>query len=219
MVNITLLKATALNYIEDLIGAERTRAQAAENSLQTQVNERAPGTHNHTVSQLTDATTAGRGIMLANDVAAQRNHLGLGDMALWNTGSSGLDQHTWNDGSDGRERIISPGKLHSKLWDFFNRHSLGWGQYWHDVLGQRARDVWYHNNTGRPIVVSVSTGTGNHIDLLWSNNGGASHINIGSNNGTYGGRGYVSEVIPNNSWYRISAGGQNPILIRWAELR
>ena len=57
--------------------------------LQTALDGKAPNSHTHTVYQISDATSAGRDMVLAASPTAQRGLLGLGTAALVNVPASG----------------------------------------------------------------------------------------------------------------------------------
>jgi hypothetical protein len=54
-------------------------------ATQTALDGKAPTSHNHTASQISDSTTAGRALLTAADAAAQRSSLGLayGKETIW----------------------------------------------------------------------------------------------------------------------------------------
>lgn len=160
-----------------------------------------------------NASASAAGLMSASD-KNKLNNIAAGANAIPSFG-----QGDWNSNAHGMQGSISPHQLTDRLWGFNNERALGWNQGWHDVFGQRGTYNWYHNNTPRPISVSVSCGSGNFINLMVSADGGGSWAVIASNNGTYGGQGFVTGIVPANWWYRIEAGGQNPVLTRWMELR
>lgn len=89
--------------------------------------------------------------------------------------------------------------------------AIGVGQTWQNMLGIRAKGEPYTNNTGRPIMVSV---TGHHVIELWVSGVRVAHQN------TYPYRsGYVASVtgvIPDGAEYRVEC---NYSISLWAELR
>lgn len=95
---------------------------------------------------------------------------------------------------------------------------LGWGQTWQNVAGNRAGNTSYHNNTGRPIQVSIRGRAGSGGDVPFqvsTNNSSWVTINsFGNSNDEFVARIYA--VIPVGHYYR--AAGAISIL-QWAELR
>lgn len=85
MANVSLLKATAQAYFENLITAERNRAVAEENSLRALIGMKAPMDHTHPASQISDSTAVGRSVLTAPNVAAARDALQLRALATMAT--------------------------------------------------------------------------------------------------------------------------------------
>jgi hypothetical protein len=93
--------------------------------------------------------------------------------------------------------------------------TLGRGQSWVDVTGQRGGSTNYTNSTGRPIIVSLTGITGADALLLGRVNGilmGRSFIP-----GSIGGEIGLTFVVPPGDTYRAEWGGLTSIF--WAEYR
>lgn len=95
---------------------------------------------------------------------------------------------------------------------------VGQGQTWQNVTGSRSLGVTYTNNTGKPIIVLISTTLGgNEMASIYANVSGVS-MTIGRDGsaGTFGGVGNI--LIPTSATYSITIGG--PVgLSTWHELR
>ena len=92
---------------------------------------------------------------------------------------------------------------------------LGVGQTWQDVTGSRSWGVVYVNNTGRPIVISVTadSGTNCYVKILTGT------LVLAHNRGTYSSGGpsvCATAVIPNGTSYKVEYSGNS---ITWTELR
>ncbi|HHX4816122.1 TPA: hypothetical protein ACVBYD_004543, partial [Yersinia enterocolitica] len=89
------------------------------------------------------------------------------------------------------------------------------GQAWTDVLSGRVSGTWYTNNTGKPIMISVTTDygpnsalncqTGSAGTIAYPRGGGSEYI---QHNATF-------IVVPGDT-YRVTAAGTIAI---WKELR
>ena len=96
------------------------------------------------------------------------------------------------------------------------------GQEWVNVSAERAVEITYKNETGRPIMISVSltesysgyyyvfvdSGNG-EVRVASSQNGGAVGIEFNSS----------GIVVPNGGTYRVFVLDANQVLTHWAELR
>lgn len=97
-----------------------------------------------------------------------------------------------------------------------NDQAFGVGQSWQDVTGSRAIGQTYTNNTGKPILVSISGGGVDGYFILRCN--GLVVSSAGNPGGTGNDVNFVSAIIPIGSSYSLdSKGGVNTIT--WAELR
>lgn len=65
-----------------------THAISGVTGLQSALDAKAATTHTHTASQISDATSAGRGLLTAADATAQRSALGLGTAAVASIGTT-----------------------------------------------------------------------------------------------------------------------------------
>ena len=90
-----------------------------------------------------------------------------------------------------------------------NSGGLGTGQTWQDVTGSRVLATTYTNSTGRPIMVSVTTGSASVTTL---NINGKEYTKF---NAASGGYGSAYAIIPNGATYACVAGA----ISRWMELR
>lgn len=93
---------------------------------------------------------------------------------------------------------------------------LGEGQTWQNVLSSRVNGVTYQNTTGKPIFVSVLGGSasgGSNIQAYV----GVSSANVAvAQQSAYFGNPGVSFVVPDQHYYKASAGNG---IAAWAELR
>ena len=90
---------------------------------------------------------------------------------------------------------------------------LGVGQTWQNVTGSRSSGTTYTNNTGKPIMIAVTSSGGSSGFSLYIDN-----MLIVTNYSTYnsGGPSHgITAIIPNGSTYRATGGS----LVNWAELR
>ena len=96
-----------------------------------------------------------------------------------------------------------------------NDMMLGVGQTWQDVTGSRSAGVTYTNNTGRPIVATVSVDDSGSVSPVTVVVGGVTIINIED----FGAPGTIpiTFVVPIGATYRFNS-NSNPIRA-WAELR
>jgi len=91
--------------------------------------------------------------------------------------------------------------------------SLGYGQTWQALTGSRANAVTYYNTTGRPIVVSVTTGTNATVGHTISVNGVIAQTAATNPNATTA---WLITIVPPGSSYITSSNGA---MNYWAELR
>lgn len=97
-----------------------------------------------------------------------------------------------------------------------NDQAFGVGQTWQNVTSQRQIGQTYTNNTGKPILVSISGGGVDGYFILMCN--GLVVSSTGNPGGTGNDVNFVSAIIPIGSSYSLdSKGGINTIT--WAELR
>ena len=104
-----------------------------------------------------------------------------------------------------------------RVQEYAAANLIGVSQSWQGVLADRAFNVVYTNNTGRPIMVAVSGDTsGSPSDMQVSANG-TTWVNVGR----FGEAGQletsVSTIVPNGHRYRIVGGGLS--FNYWTELR
>ncbi|WP_145592107.1 phage tail protein [Yersinia rochesterensis] len=153
---------------------------------------------------------------------------------ITNPGGAGIGLHSsgviyfWNDSlgyaadlspvlMSFRRPIASSGTITpSDYANFDARYSkFGAGQSWTDVLSGRVSGTWYTNNTGKPIMISVTTDygpnaalncqTGSAGTIAYPRGGGSEYI---QHNATF-------IVVPGDT-YRVTAAGTIGI---WKELR
>lgn len=96
-----------------------------------------------------------------------------------------------------------------------NDQALGVGQTWQNVTGSRTWGATYTNNTGKPIVVSVTAdgGTNCYVKITTGS------LVLAHNRNTYSSGGpsvCATAVIPHGTSYRVEYSGNS---ITWAELR
>lgn len=98
-----------------------------------------------------------------------------------------------------------------------SKPSIGWGQSWVDVTTERTVGVIFTNSTGRPITVSVISGTAssNYIIALEVAGVEVSAFNAYRDNSTR--RSTVTAVVPPGATYRVTA--VNTTIGTWLELR
>lgn len=96
-----------------------------------------------------------------------------------------------------------------------NEKMIGVGQTWQDVTSSRSSAATYTNNTGRPIVATVSVNDSGSVSPVTVVVGGVTIINIED----FGALGTIpiTFVIPIGATYRFNS-NSNPIRA-WAELR
>jgi hypothetical protein len=95
---------------------------------------------------------------------------------------------------------------------------LGVGQTWQDLSASRLLSTSYTNSTGKPIQVSVGT-SGNSAAFIQAVVGGVT-ITGSDNCGTFGGRMYISFIVPNGVSYTVSLSAGSPhSTFNWVELR
>lgn len=88
--------------------------------------------------------------------------------------------------------------------------SLGMGQTWQDMSASRATGTTYYNTTGRPIFVSVRTGSNQSASIYVSGQ------NIGFSYATTGYAGQVVALVPPGASYYLNTGS---VWAAWYELR
>ena len=97
-----------------------------------------------------------------------------------------------------------------------NSYDLGVGQTWQNVGTNRSFGVNYTNNTGKPIVVSVTvinTTTGSSYLMLYINGYPVIGVLGYGNTYTYS----VNAIVPNGAVYNVPVDDYN--LTQWYELR
>ena len=93
---------------------------------------------------------------------------------------------------------------------------FGFGQYWQDVSGSRAKATTYTNTTGKPIQVSVIVRDTSNVDNLnFFVNGGAV-ISIPDLSGAHAGFHQLTISVPPTQTYRLETAN---LLQSWWELR
>ncbi|WP_370554907.1 hypothetical protein [Edwardsiella tarda] len=158
-------------------------------------------TGNYTADQ-TDLTKVGRDIIGMDTVSAVLVYLGLNNLPKTFGAAASM-----NVGK-------APGTVAAGDDSRFSQ-MIGVGQTWQEVSASRASGVVYTNTTGKPIQVSICTGTARpcfmYVDSIFVSN------TVVTSSGTdIGAQLYLGSVIvPNNSTYRAEA----PNIISWIELR
>jgi len=114
---------------------------------------------------------------------------------------------TWEAGTGTTASLVSPENVKSAVDSF----ALGVGQTWQDVKALRVVGTSYQNTTGKPIFVSISTGTNSRVQV--SNNGSA-WITL-SNVGAASSESATTFVVPDDGYYRMDIGTVRD----WVELR
>jgi hypothetical protein len=112
-------------------------------------------TSDHGKQMLALATGAGLALVSDEDAAAQRETLGLGDLATLSAADFYKGDAAWAAGVDPGQATISPAQLLAAYIAHRNASALGWGQTWQNVSGSRSVGTTYQNTTGRPIAVAV----------------------------------------------------------------
>ncbi|WP_370548352.1 hypothetical protein NMD69_05345 [Edwardsiella tarda] len=150
----------------------------------------------------TNLTKVGRDIIGMDTVSAVLVYLGLDDLPKTFGAAASM-----NVGK-------APGTVAAGDDSRFSQ-MIGVGQTWQEVSASRASGVVYTNTTGKPIQVSICTGTARpcfmYVDSIFVSN------TVVTSSGTdIGAQLYLGSVIvPNNSTYRAEA----PNIISWIELR
>jgi hypothetical protein len=90
-------------------------------------------------------------------------------------------------------------------------NDIGWGQSWQGFTGERLVGTSYQNTTGRPILVSISTGVQSGIAVspdnsAWNEIGG---VGVSASDSGF------QFIVPNTWYYRQSFGTKR----NWSELR
>lgn len=110
-------------------------------------------------------------------------------------------------------RIVTPAKLAAAISS--SSSGLGIGQTWQDVTGSRVSGTSYQNTTGSPIMVNTTYNTGNssyvQMQISTDNSVWLTVTNQGSGSASTLTH---SIVVPNNHYYKSSAGAAS-----WVELR
>lgn len=90
---------------------------------------------------------------------------------------------------------------------------LGVEQTWQNMTGSRAQNTTYTNTTGRPIMVSISTGTASTSSLLVDGLVASSVFVTGASGGNLS---VGAVIVPNGSTYRFNSPNAAGA---WLELR
>lgn len=150
------------------------------------------------------ATTvsAGTGLSGGGDLSANRT------LAIANTG---VTAGTY--GSASKIPVVTvnaQGQVTSASEATVVNNSIGVGQTWQDVKASRSSGVTYTNNTGRPIMVSVSQQSPNGNAQFYINGVIVGQVGGDLNNGQV-----FSFIIPDQNTYKCNS----PIIDYWWELR
>ncbi|WP_446471082.1 tail fiber protein [Xenorhabdus stockiae] len=159
--------------------------------------------------------------------AASRNHP---DATLQDKGFVTLSNETDSDS----EITAATSKAVKKAYDLANKtdkHAIGIGQKWTDVTSSRINGVWYTNDTNKPIVVYVESGSTNiensHTQEAFSMGGEVDHLRVGYFWAPYGGCDQIHSfnfIVPPGSNYIVKAGWgdgskKEGAIACWRELR
>ncbi|MCC8381646.1 tail fiber protein [Xenorhabdus sp. PB30.3] len=158
--------------------------------------------------------------------AASRNHP---DATLQDKGFVVLS----NDVSDSETMAATPKAVKAAydLADKTDKHAIGIGQKWTDVTSSRINGVWYTNDTDKPIVVYVESGSTNiensPTQEAFSMGGEVDHLRVGYFWAPYGGCDRIHSfnfIVPPGSNYIVKAGWGNVskkegAIACWRELR
>jgi hypothetical protein len=165
------------------------------------------------------AITSGTITSLATDLAVADGGTGASTFTANNVvlgnGTSSLAGNTVAPGTSGNV-LTSNGTTWSSQPN--PDLSIGSGQTWQNVVGSRALGTPYTNSTGKPIQVSVGT-PGTSPAFIQAVVGGVT-ITGSDNCSTFGGRMYISFIVPNGVSYTVSLSAGSPHgTLNWAELR
>lgn len=156
-----------------------------------------------------EITAAGRALLGDADATAQRATLGLGAAAT----AGFLDEDNFASNS----AAAAPSQQSTKAYvDAALSHTLGVGQTWQDMTASRAAGTDYQNTTGRPIAVSITTGSTTANTALYLGVATPANILVAAT-GTGPTARIMSHqaVVPAGHYYRFD--GVTPAT--WAELR
>lgn len=103
----------------------------------------------------------------------------------------------------------------ANLMNWVKSFSFGWGQTWQNVIASRAKGVTYTNNTGKPIIFSVSSVADPSSELYLVVDGVDVIVDRNSDTGSSGSS--ACAVVPNGSTYSIKM--PNSEIGIWTELR
>lgn len=93
---------------------------------------------------------------------------------------------------------------------------IGYGQTWQNVAASRANNTEYQNTTGKPIMVFVTGGQVSGTTSIYASVGTSSaNLTIAANSARYGFPS-VSFIVPDQHYYKVSAGAG---IQYWSELR
>lgn len=117
---------------------------------------------------------------------------------------------TWAAGMSAAVAIPSPADVKSAI----TAQTVGAAQSWVDVTASRPAGLPHRNQTGKPIMVSVSMNAGSSTPaLLQVSTNGTTWVTVAT---WLGERGVATAIIPASHYYRASAGDG---IVSWAELR
>ena len=122
---------------------------------------------------------------------------------------------TWQTGTGTTESLVSPAKVKASV--IANTQApIGVGQTWQDMSASRAVGTSYRNTTGRPIMVSICTGSTIRYNFQVSTDNSAS-VTVGAlaGFGNIGDEKSSQIMVPDTHYYKATGG----LLKIWAELR
>jgi len=139
-----------------------------------------------------------------------------GNLAQWNGDGDLVDGPDVLDEDDMASDSASAVATQQSIKAYVDSVAIGVGQTRQDVSGSRTTGVWYTNNTGKPIYVSIRLSTNNaNWEFLTSTDGGTTSIVVRDRSGD-GNTGGLSELVLDGESYRFNTGAS---LDGWVEIR